>query len=66
MSDAVVETPFGPVQVRVHRLHQGWKAVLVGRHDVPRPPVLRGPVARSAEEAVTQLLRAVERVEPLT
>lgn len=59
MSTYTVNTQFGPAVVRVHRLSGGWRAMLVGRHLVPRPPVLRGPVARSESEAVAQLVAAI-------
>lgn len=63
MSQHTIDTKFGPAQVRVHRLATGWKAMLVGRHLVPYPPALHGPPARSEDEAVAQLLAAVQTVD---
>ena len=63
MSTHTIDTKFGSAEVRVHRLVDGWKAMLVGRHLVPCPPRLAGPPARSEAEAVAQLLAAVQVVE---
>jgi hypothetical protein len=63
MRQHIIDTKFGPAEVRVHRLAGGWKAMLVGRHLVPYPPPLSGPLARSEDEAVAQLLTAVQTVE---
>ena len=63
MSSHTIDTKFGRVNVRVHRLAHGFMAMLVGRHLVPSPPALQGPAARSETEAVAQLLAAVQAVE---
>ena len=64
MSTHTIDTKYGSAEVRVHRLVDGFRAMLVGRHLVPRPPVLDGPLARSEAEAVAQLRAAVQLVEP--
>ena len=60
MADRVIDTRFGPVAVKVHRLVDGWRAMPVGRHLLPWPPELDATVAQSQEDAVAQLARAVE------
>lgn len=64
MTQHIIDTKFGRAEVRVHRLARGWKAMLVGPHGVPRPPLLPARPARSEAEAVAQLLAAVQEVEP--
>ena len=64
MTTHTIDTKYGRAEVRVHRLLDGWRAMLVGRHLVPRPPVLDGPLARSEAESVAQLLAAVQVVDP--
>lgn len=62
MSVHTIDTKFGRAEVRVHRTAGGWKAMLVGRHLVPYPPLLHGPPAHSEAEAVAQLEAAVRAV----
>lgn len=62
MSDHVIDTKFGRAQVRVHRTSDGWRAMLVGRHLVPYPPLLPVEPAASQTEALAQLTAAVEAV----
>lgn len=62
MSTHVIDTKFGPAEVRTHRCTDGWIALLVGRHLVPYPPRLSGPPATSEHEAVAQLEAAVREV----
>ena len=57
-----IQTKYGRADVRVHRVDGGWVAMLVGRHLVPAPPCLDGPLAQSEVDAVTQLARAIDRV----
>ena len=63
MTTHTIDTKFGRADVRVHRLADGWRAVLVGRHLVPYPPLLSGPRATSEAQAVAQLLAAVQAVD---
>jgi hypothetical protein len=63
MHPHTIDTKFGRAEIRVHRLAQGWKAMLVGRHSVPYPPQLDGPPAATEVAAVAQLLAAVQAVE---
>ena len=62
MSDHTIDTKFGRAQVRVHRTDGGWKAMLVGRHLVPYPPLPPDRPAASEAEAVAQLEAAVHAV----
>jgi hypothetical protein len=57
-----IVTRFGPADVRVYRLHEGWWPVLVGRHGVPREPSMEGPLARSVDGAVARMVQAVDRL----
>ena len=57
-----ISTKFGLADIRVHRLHTGWWPVLVGRHDVPRPPSIRGPLPQSVDEAVARMAQAIEHL----
>ena len=62
MSDHIIDTPFGPAQVRVHRTAAGWLAMLVGQHLVPYPPPLPSRAADSEAEALVQIQDAVRSV----
>ena len=57
-----ITTRFGPVDVRVYRLRDGWWPVLVGRHEVPAAPSLEGPLPRSVDHAVSRMAQAVDRL----
>ena len=57
-----ITTRFGPADVRVYRLHEGWWPVLVGRHHVPSEPALDGPLPQSVDDAVTRMAQAVDRL----
>ena len=57
-----IMTRFGPADVRVYRLHEGWWPVLVARRGVPREPSLEGPLPLSVHEAVAWMARAVDRL----
>lgn len=55
-----ISTKFGPADVRVYRLRTGWWPLLVGRHGVPRPPSLEGPLPRSIDEAVARMAQGID------
>jgi hypothetical protein len=57
-----IETRFGPVDVRVYRLREGWWPVaLGGRDQLPAYPVVEdAALPRSAEDAVHRLASVID------
>jgi hypothetical protein len=55
-----IETKFGPVDVRVYRMRQGWWPVAMGgRAQLPRYPVIEGQVLPASVDAALQRLTEV-------
>ena len=63
MGSHVITTKFGCVEVKVHPCDGGWLPVLVGHHLVPYVPHINGCTAQSAEDALTQMAAAIDRLE---
>ncbi len=62
MAQRRINTKFGLLDIDVHSFPEGYTATVSGRHRLPENPVLDGPIASSADEAVAQLARAIERI----
>jgi hypothetical protein len=56
-----VETPFGPVDVRLYRLREGWLPVAMrGRDQLPAEPVIDDPLPQSEDAALQHLAQAID------
>jgi hypothetical protein len=56
-----IDTKYGLLKVDIHSLAEGYVATVSGRHRLSANPVLDGPLAKTEDEAVAQLARAIER-----
>jgi hypothetical protein len=55
-----IDTKFGPVDVRIYRLRQGWWPVAIaGRAELPREPLITGHVLPESVDVALQRLAAV-------
>jgi hypothetical protein len=60
-----LETKYGPVDVRLYRLHEGWWPVAMrGRGELPAEPVVEGdPLPKSEDEALQRLAEAIDAMD---
>lgn len=60
-----ITTRFGPVDVRVYRLREGWWPVPVGRHDLPAAPVLDDArLPQTVQDAVRRMAELIDALPP--
>lgn len=58
-----IETRFGPVDVRVYRLVEGWWPVPIGRHALPAEPVLAdASMPQTVAGALRLMADAIDRL----
>ena len=56
-----IATRFGPVDVRVYRLREGWWPVPVGPHDLPSAPVLADArLPQTVKDAVRRMAELID------
>ena len=60
-----IATRYGPVDVRVYRLREGWWPVPVGRHDLPSQPVLADArLPQTLQDAVRRMAELIDALPP--
>ena len=60
-----IATRYGPVDVRVYRLREGWWPVPVGQHDLPSAPVLiDGRLPQTVQDAVRRMAELIDALLP--
>lgn len=64
MGHRSIETKYGPLEVWVHPADSGYVATVSSENPLPVNPVPEGSLAGSPDEAVAQLVAAIERTEP--